>query len=253
MKRIAIVLFALFLLSACSTHTDTLSTRSLTENKVKEWKDAGDAYAFDSITNSAVWSTLQTLEEMQAACQLPRDVLNSMSTEGLIQTCMNYPLYAISGAYNNQLDGIRVILEGFNGFEELQTRTDAAESLIAYYASMDIGRIAKDALNQVSDGKWNISHVGYIELIMTAQWILTLYKEPYVSQLESVAYDQYEAKLKQLDVSSWINYSLLLCAQIQLCTHSDLTAEEQSVLETFLASGGIGNASAVSEILFARK
>jgi len=53
---------------------------------------------------------------MQSACQIPDDVLPNLSTEELVQICMDYPLFGNFSAYNDELVGIKKVMDGFNGF-----------------------------------------------------------------------------------------------------------------------------------------
>ena len=77
-------------------------------------------FSFDSVTKPEIWKTFQTLEEMQSACQIPDDVLSNLSTEELVQICMDYPLFGNFSAYNDELVGIKKVMDGFNGFTELK-------------------------------------------------------------------------------------------------------------------------------------
>lgn len=91
------------------------------------------SFSFDSITEPSNWRKYQSLEEMLAACQIPEDKLKSMSTDELIEVCMSHPLHMIYVAYNNQLEGAKVIIDDFNGFQELKLRDDAALKLLSFY------------------------------------------------------------------------------------------------------------------------
>lgn len=90
-------------------------------------------FSFDSITAPNVWAQYQSLEEMLAACQIPEEKLNSMSTDELIDVCMSHPLHALYFAYNNEMVGAKVVFEHFNGFSELKKRKDAPTKMLAFY------------------------------------------------------------------------------------------------------------------------
>lgn len=89
-------------------------------------------FSFDSITAPNVWAQYQSLEEMLAACQIPEEKLNSMSTDELIDVCMSHPLHALYFAYNNEMVGAKVVFEHFNGFSELKKRKDAPTKMLAF-------------------------------------------------------------------------------------------------------------------------
>ena len=47
--------------------------------------------------------------------------------------CLNYPLFFLYTAYDNDRTGIRSVIENFNGLKELSSREDGAKELIQVY------------------------------------------------------------------------------------------------------------------------
>jgi len=102
--------------------------------------DVVDKYLYPVKYPSEQWYQM-TEEERMDACQLPDDVLKSISTLGLIQSFVDLP-YDISDMvfyfYNtttyHQLT-YSLIFKHFNSIEELLTREDAAKSLILYLSA----------------------------------------------------------------------------------------------------------------------
>lgn len=84
------------------------------------------------------WKNLQTHEEMLLALQIPDNKLIKMSTEDLVETCLNYPLFADVWAFNSYQDGINEAIKGFNGFRELLKRTNSGDELLKKYKTIDI-------------------------------------------------------------------------------------------------------------------
>ena len=235
-------MFAFLFLYACDENTTRIteadvSTRSVMDEKVT---DTDTPFTFDSITNPMVWRTFQSLEEMQAACQIPENILESMPTDYLVKVCMNYPLFGNYTAYNNELNGINNVIKGFNGFAELQKREDAADKLITYYEGMDIGEIAKKAAAYSKiKNELSILHIGYLELILSSRFVPSLYTEPNMTRLEEVRYKKYEEKLQHPTIYSieTVKKSLLLGAQIKLESKT-VNAEERAMLSLFVEMGG---------------
>ncbi|OJV32584.1 MAG: hypothetical protein BGO33_09240 [Bacteroidia bacterium 43-41] len=241
MKRILFLMLSFLLLYACNENTNCVTedvrTREIVEVRAM---NAEAFFSFDSVTNPVVWRTFQSLEEMQVACQVPEDILESMSTDNLIQTCMNYPLYGNYLAYNNELEGIKFIINGFNGFAELQNREDAADRLIAYYEGIDVRKIAENAITlSATKNELSVLHIGYLELILSSRLVPSLYAEPNISRLEKARYKKYEDKLQNSEVYSLqvIKKSLLLGAQIKLKS-KEINNEEKSLLSRFVEMGG---------------
>lgn len=52
-------------------------------------------------------------------CQIPEDILGSMTTEALIETVVNYPLFINVFAYDNKKTGLEHVIGYFNGLQEL--------------------------------------------------------------------------------------------------------------------------------------
>jgi hypothetical protein len=70
------------------------------------------------------WESLKTHSEKVAICQIPIDVLKKISTDDLIEVCLNYPLNFDFYAYNSIKDGIVKVKDRFNGLQELLARKD---------------------------------------------------------------------------------------------------------------------------------
>lgn len=126
MKKFIFGIAILLTLIACNEELQIDPKQSTTGNKTRAF--TAQTFSFDSVTKPEIWKTFQTLEEMQSACQIPDDVLSNLSTEELVQICMDYPLFGNYLAYDNETFGIKKVMAGFNGFTELKKRTDAAEN-----------------------------------------------------------------------------------------------------------------------------
>lgn len=53
--------------------------------KMKEW-------TYPVMPGTEQWKAFQSHQEMLEACQIPKSVLQSISTERLLQLCLDYPL-----------------------------------------------------------------------------------------------------------------------------------------------------------------
>ena len=131
-------------------------------------------FSFDSITAPNVWAQYQSLEEMLAACQIPEEKLNSMSTDELIDVCMSHPLHALYFAYNNEMVGAKVVFEHFNGFSELKKRKDAPTKMLAFYDDINFNA-ATPKVHREDFSK--ITYMGFIELYLASKELTSLYTE----------------------------------------------------------------------------
>lgn len=80
------------------------------------------------------WEQLQTHDEMVSVLQMDTDTLASLPTNELVEKCVNYPLAIDCFLFNDFNHGLKVVINNFNGFKELQAREDAMSELLAYYS-----------------------------------------------------------------------------------------------------------------------
>ncbi len=245
MKKLILLLILPSILLACAKSETVIPETA--QGTIKKTSSIGKAlrFTFDSVTNPDVWKTFQNLEEMLAACQIPNEILADMTTEELVNACMTHPLALNYLAYNNEMDGVKVVIDGFNGFKELQKRTDAPDELIAYYEKMDVDAIAERYARKVSvkeSIKQGLStlHVGYVELILSSGFIPSLYDTENISRIEKIRYDKLEAKLRHKEIFGMdaVSKSLLLGARVKLHAATALSTKEKLELQRFVKNGG---------------
>ncbi|MDE6643896.1 MAG: hypothetical protein K2K27_07335 [Muribaculaceae bacterium] len=80
------------------------------------------------------WQYLETNEVRWAALQIPDSLLPIMSTEELVEACMEYPLAPDCFAYNDVQHGLSDVISRFNGFAELKKREDAFDKVLDFYS-----------------------------------------------------------------------------------------------------------------------
>ena len=102
------------------------------------------AYEYPVKPGTDAWRAFTTHEEMLKACQIPESTLRAISTEGLVETVLNYPLYNDVLAYNSPQQGFDAISSEFNGIMELLNRKDAGIVLLAKFKAADPTAIGKD-------------------------------------------------------------------------------------------------------------
>jgi hypothetical protein len=192
-----------------------------------------EPHTFPNVADHAVWKTFNNMEEMIAACQVPDNILKHLSTENLIITCMNYPLFFTYSAYNNELDGIKILMDHFNGFQELRKRDSAAEQLIDYYSEMNVEAAPFDRRANNS-----ILHMGYIELVLASEKIPNVFEAQNVAKLEKDASAKLQEKLSHTDLYSIfsVRKSLVLGVEITLQKNMPIKKESKALLENFVKS-----------------
>lgn len=89
----------------------------------------------NSILGSSDWDKLSQ-DEKHRIKHIPEAILGEMSTEQLIEACVNTQYNLFLFAYNSIEDGYARFLYEYNGLQELFNRNDAAAHLINYYKSI---------------------------------------------------------------------------------------------------------------------
>ena len=126
-KTIYIFLFTLFFLLASSlivffAKDDTIET----------------PYQYPIVPGTQEWMQLESRPEMLEACQIPKEILDKLSTDALLQTILDYPfLYEMTLFYMtpeecNSEAGFWFITDSFNGLQEFLSRRDALSALEKY-------------------------------------------------------------------------------------------------------------------------
>lgn len=94
-------------------------------------------YTYPVVPGTEAWRQLDGHVEMLEACQIPEDILESLTTQALVETVLNYPLLIDMLAYNTTEAGYEAVYRNFNGLQELQERKDAIVCLEAYLKQME--------------------------------------------------------------------------------------------------------------------
>ena len=75
-----------------------------------------------------------SIKELIDACQMPSNILASISTEDLAEICLKYPLLFSFTAFDNWNYGLDVQFENFNGLRELFKREGVSNELLKLYS-----------------------------------------------------------------------------------------------------------------------
>lgn len=137
-----------------------------------------DAYIFPVRPGMPEWKNFTSHNQMVNACWVPEDILENMSTAGLVETVVNYPL---GGDYGSSLDfqeGVDRVSRQFNGLAELFRRDDAEAQLLVKYRTMNPRAI---------ETNWsNFQRAEYILQICNTELIIAQYN--LISQLNQSEY-----------------------------------------------------------------
>jgi hypothetical protein len=96
-----------------------------------------DSYNYPVYPGMPEWAEFKTVEEMIAACQVPEDILNEMSTQAVIQAIWEYPfMLEVLHRYKYQTDFNGVFSDN-NAYKALVKRNDAGIALLGRLNSIN--------------------------------------------------------------------------------------------------------------------
>ena len=97
-----------------------------------------DAFEFPVKPGTPEWKELKTSAEIRADLQIPDNILSNISTAGLVETCLNYPLIGDIICYNSYQQGFDAVFNNFNGYREMIKRPEVGSLLIEFYKNSNL-------------------------------------------------------------------------------------------------------------------
>lgn len=177
-----------------------------------EWP--ADTYIFPIRPGTEEWGLLTSSSQMDSVLLIPDSILLEISTDGLIQTCMDYPRWFdmfFDPQYNFQRV-LEILYSNFNGLQELFNRSDAGPKLHHYYNQM-YPECDKNNWSQVLPGQFVYA---WIEVIIAQYEILGQLDTEEIDLLCSDVLQVYQRK-KSLDYDLFSKKtSLLILGRILL-------------------------------------
>lgn len=215
-----------------------------------------DAYEYPIKPGTEQWKAFSSHKEMVEACQIPENILKKMSTAGLVETVLNYPLRLDFVAYNTPQGGMVAQIEQFNGLSELLKRADAGEKLSARYQKMNplaVEDISTDA--QKGDYLYSLS---YLESIMAQDSILFNLTENQKVDLLKEASRKYTEK-RSSPVFGYTNKNATIWLMGKILLHTDFPPfmkeiHQDKSLQKFINDGFYVDSAVLKKIeLFANQ
>ena len=115
----------------------------------EDWENTSvGEYPIDIL--SAEWNNL-SYSEAAAACNMPMQYAESLTTDELVDYALNYPFLMDILAYDNIEDGMNHLVNKSGVFEELFSRTDCYDELLDEYLEMQIDYVAVAESNDICE------------------------------------------------------------------------------------------------------
>lgn len=131
-KKIRLFLVALLVLS-------TFSASAFKDGSIAE-----TPYIYPILPGDDVWNTLDTKQERLYLLQIPESVLDSLTTQELLELVLDYPYFSDYQFFDTPNGAYNTFMTDFNGFRALLGRNDITEVLLAAYNSAEILGTAED-------------------------------------------------------------------------------------------------------------
>ena len=242
------------MLGSCADEVIYQTTAVSTENR-------NQVFSFDSVTNPEVWKTFMTFDEMMNATQIPEHLLKEIPTDTLVALCMNHPMANNYIYYENYMEGAKLIMDNFNGFQELKKREDASQKILDFYEryNMTYDKYSNER-NPFASHRKVIKplNLGFVELVIASKEFSELYSTEYIKQLENITNNKFEQKLvdKNYTRTPILTKSLLISSQIKLERVKRVDDSDMKKLKHFIEVGGrtkeVEEISEISRIIYSK-
>lgn len=176
--------------------------------------------------------------ERNAMLALPERTLKDMTTEGLLVTCLDYPLFGNIVFYDNLTAGFNNVARNYNGLTELLSRDDIGSVVIDFYEQVDYDSV-------IRTDKYGSLRLKYLELLIGSDDVLQTMSYEMRQELLDIcvekcilAVDEYEGKINPITTA-------LIAAKILYmdCAEFKEIADTEPVVMNFLQGMGVGEYS----------
>lgn len=230
MKRTFVLVWSILLLTFVSIDMGAQSTKSW-DYPIKPGTEA--------------WLALSTHDEMIEACQIPAEVLSTLTTKELIELSLDYPLLGDIFAYDKIEEGINWVSARFNGLQELFKRKDNASLLLDKMKKQN--SLKPGVLSPIEIGN-EISRQMVIESLLSNEIILSNANNVLQQEISSEAVKKLLYKQKSPDIYG--HYSLrtvvyLLGRSLERIDSETITPE----FKQFIIDGRLTGSNVIEELL----
>jgi hypothetical protein len=201
---------------------------------------ANDVYDFPVKRGTEQWNALKSYQDKRDACTLPESLLSIISTKGLIETYLDYPLLGDLMVFNTPQEGIQKLQENFNGARELLKRKDVATLLLEKYTSMNPAAAASQ-VSLEKKGEYSFKIMA-IEILLAQESVLASLDTRNKKLLLGLAKEKLDAKKNDQEVYGSLAYSTTAWIMARILKQSKYTPTLNSLREEkykFFADQGV--------------
>ena len=163
-----------------------------------------DKYHFPDISKMNDWERPTIIQDRLAALQIPDAVLASISTEGLLETCLDFPYLIDIFHANDYQTGFNALVEEFNGFREILKRSDLTTALIGKYNRVGTDVKGLRMLNIIEQGMFSFRHF-VLEFMLAQDVVLNNLNKEQEETLFLLTVEHKKIKSSYTDIFSSLN------------------------------------------------
>lgn len=186
-------------------------------------------YEFPIKQGSLEWTNIKSIEKRIELLQMPDKTLKEISTECLLETCLQFPYLTDVLFAENYQKGFDQLLSEFNGFRELLKRQDLTYVLLNKYKNITVEMTTIKSQGLIEQGRFSFRHF-VLEFLFTQDLVLKNVSQEQEKILFSLSIQQQEIKDSNKSIFSNLNLvptNLLYAKKIINDTHYKFESEEQ--------------------------
>jgi len=178
---------------------------------------------------------------------IPSDILGMMSTNQLVEVCLDYPLFGLVFTRNNMQQGYEFIRSHFNGFRELEDRPDACKCLLEVYEKMNPSGFAVES-SPAQIGEY-MAQFTFIELLLAQYPILNNADELVKKKLIEESLNKYKEKstIESYGIDGILTSAFVMARVVN--SSQDLNIYEKIENDYFLRSCSIQDTESLESII----
>lgn len=141
---------------------------------------------------SEEWLKIADSEKRLALLDIPENILQKISTEELVNSCLSYPAFCLVFTRNDLQSGYDYIRSMFNGFRELETRPNAGKVLMKLYAGYKPDGFDLNS-SDLEIGRF-VFKFNYIEILLAQIEIQNKFSSGDLKELMTMCSQKYKVK-----------------------------------------------------------
>jgi len=149
------------------------------------------------------WESLEIQQRIESL-QVPYALLANISTEGLLETCLDFPYKMEIFCGEDFQKGFDWLLEIFNGYPELLKRRDLTDALIGKYSDLILEVAKVRSQSPVDKGMFSFRHF-LLEFILAQDIVLENLSKDQENELFILALEHKKIKRSLVDIFSNLN------------------------------------------------